>query len=95
MTIMVDYFMDKSGILGWWIKEKGPRRTIDSPFSMEDRLVDDLRTPHERCTVLQREKSRRNFKTPKCESTPTRRPIKVENLRAPDRTIGANIIPFL
>ena len=74
---------------------KGPRRTIDSPFSVEDRLVDDLWTPHERCTVFQREKSRRHSKTQRCESTPARRPTKVENLRAPDRTIGANIIPFL
>ena len=74
---------------------KGPRRTIDSPFSMEDCFVDDLWTPHERCAVFQREKSRRHSKMQKCESNPTRRPIEVKDLQAPDRTIGANIIPFL
>ena len=62
---------------------------------MEDRLVDNLWTPHERGAMLQREKSRRHFKTQKYEQTPMRKPSNVKDLQAPDLTIGANIIPFL
>ena len=36
-------------------REREPLLTIDNPFGMEDRLVHDLRTPHERCTMFQGE----------------------------------------
>jgi len=32
------HLMNESGILGWWMKEKGLRRTIDSLFSMRAAL---------------------------------------------------------
>jgi len=44
------------------MKGKGLGRTIDGLLSMEGRLVDDLWTPHEKCAVLQGEKSRRHSK---------------------------------
>ena len=74
---------------------RGEGHTIDNSFGMEDRLVDNFRAPHERCTVFQREKSRGYFKTQRHKQTPTVKQIEVGNLQAPDRTIGANIIPFL
>ena len=50
------HFMNESGILGWWMKGKGVRRTIDSLFSMEGRLVDDP-GPHTRNVLCFREGS--------------------------------------